>query len=698
MKTGKTISGNDSGNTNETEISIAEHKLFINRLTFSYPYQKVKLWISPFEKHHYRRFHFGKFPDGIHKIVSDLDEENKFVWINMEEGENDKALSVELKEFPALAKFWFSERIFNLLVTKFRLTRKNFTNDNQYWHEEKEIRLDNLLAFSKFTIKIETFKMRDYAQLWLSYEGISFVVKKNIEQLVSEMHMDTKLLKSVIYDHQIHNYKYLSDEIRFHSEKIYPVLRREIADNTGLELKRFPQKFKLTNDWKQIEMFYDKYLNNDEFKKVIPHNGKWDSIKEESIFFLKNRGRELMFGQKHISTDIYKGIKEYGSAAFVKYRNIKWFLIYRETEREKAMMLKEFVTGKKGFTRLSSFTGTVPSYDESLDIVLNGDSNLSEGVRNKIRLMEMETETAYFAFYLSPFQKTDPRPLEHGIYYKVKETLLSRNIMSQAIDINKFKESSFGLSMTNIGIAMTAKLGGRPWQLPTDREKELIIGFGVYRSKKIGIPYVGSAFCFDNKGVFQEFDCWPAQQEWALHNTLAEAISKYRKKNLDVERVVIHYFKDMNKRDLKQIDDLMDDLDEKIPVIVVRFNSSFNNSELIKNTKHEKYLAENGCYVRLKNHEYLLHINSNEIGSKCADAPYPLKLSFQSNRAGLLNDDELVERLMRQVYEFCLLHWRSVKQPRVPVTVAYPRMVAEIFPWFDSDVLPDAARRSLWFL
>lgn len=676
----------------------SKNELFINRLVFRYPQNIVQLWVSAKEKPYYKRIHFKGLPQKIHKIINNLNDENPFVWINTKSEKDDKELLMELKNYPSVAKYWLSQKIYDFLVSKFRITKVNFTGDNEYWQEEKNLHRKDLLAFSRYTIKVETFKSQDTAYLWLSFNRVSFVLTRSIEKLVSEYQLDTKLLGSVIHEKKIHHYKKLNDEVRFDYNRVFPILRREIAEKIGLDFSHHIEKFKMTNNYDHFNMFFNKYLNTDDFKKIIPHSGKWNKIKDKDIFFLHDRSRNLVFGGNNMDTEIYKGIKKYGSASFVKYRNIKWFLIYREKDKQKAAILMDFVNGKKGFIRLSAFTGTAAVHDVDRDIVLADGIDMGEEVRQRISHFEMDTDTAYFAFYLSPFKKTDPRPEVHIVYYKIKEALLNRDIMSQAIDLNKFNEQNFGLSMTNIGIAMTAKLKGKPWLLPTKRDKELIIGFGAYKCKKIGIPYIGSAFCFDNKGEFQEFDCWPAKQEWALHATLAEAINKYKKNNPDIECVVIHYFKDMKRKDLKKIENLIDDLDENIPIIVVRFNSSFNNSEIIINENNNKKLPENACYVRLKNHQYLLHINSNENGCIFKDAPFPLKLSLQSNRVGLFDDDVLVEKLMRQVYEFCMLHWRSVKQPRIPVTVAYPRMVAEIFPWFDGEVLPDAARKSLWFL
>ena len=46
-------------------------------------------------------------------------------------------------------------------------------------------------------------------------------------------------------------------------------------------------------------------------------------------------------------------------------------------------------------------------YDETLDIIINNESSTEQQVSKRIRLMDMSIDTAYFAYYLSHFQKTD---------------------------------------------------------------------------------------------------------------------------------------------------------------------------------------------------------------------------------------------------------------------------------------------------
>jgi hypothetical protein len=59
---------------------------------------------------------------------------------------------------------------------------------------------------------------------------------------------------------------------------------------------------------------------------------------------------------------------------------------------------------------------------------------------------------------------------------------------------------------------------------------------------------------------------------------------------------------------------------------------------------------------------------------------------------------KLSNRLICLIYQFSRMYWKSVSQQNLPVTIKYPEMVAEIFPYFTHDKLPDHGKESLWFL
>lgn len=58
----------------------------------------------------------------------------------------------------------------------------------------------------------------------------------------------------------------------------------------------------------------------------------------------------------------------------------------------------------------------------------------------------------------------------------------------------------------------------------------------------------------------------------------------------------------------------------------------------------------------------------------------------------------LVNNLINQVYQFIRVYWKSISQQNLPVTTKYPKIVAEIFPYFTLDKLSSHGKESFWFL
>ncbi len=75
-----------------------------------------------------------------------------------------------------------------------------------------------------------------------------------------------------------------------------------------------------------------------------------------------------------------------------------------------------------------------------------------------------------------------------------------------------------------------------------------------------------------------------------------------------------------------------------------------------------------------------------------------LKIKFTSTQLELLKDETLIDVLIDQVYQFSRMYWKSVSQQNLPVTLAYPEMVAEMYPYFKYEKIPSFAQESVWFL
>ncbi len=78
--------------------------------------------------------------------------------------------------------------------------------------------------------------------------------------------------------------------------------------------------------------------------------------------------------------------------------------------------------------------------------------------------------------------------------------------------------------------------------------------------------------------------------------------------------------------------------------------------------------------------------------------PFPIKLSIRCTHEEEAKDPKVVRELINQVYQFSRMYWKSVRQQNLPITLKYPEMVAEIFPHFSGNEIPEFGKDNLWFL
>jgi deoxyribodipyrimidine photolyase-like uncharacterized protein len=189
----------------------------------------------------------------------------------------------------------------------------------------------------------------------------------------------------------------------------------------------------------------------------------------------------------------------------------------------------------------------------------------------------------------------------------------------------------------------------------------------------------------------------------ALVGSIREAVETFHKSKPQATRIIIHFYKVISQRELKPIMDMLyNGLNLPIPIIVVTINKTVSKELLAFDTSStNKYMPYSGTYIRMAERQYLLFNNTRyKPDSTVADKEYhfPVKIKLTSTHLELLEDTELVKKLIDQVYQFSRMYWKSVSQQNIPVTIAYPEMVAEIFSHFKQPYIPEFGTDNLWFL
>src|SRR5699024_7269394 len=226
-------------------------------------------------------------------------------------------------------------------------------------------------------------------------------------------------------------------------------------------------------------------------------------------------------------------------------------------------------------------------------------------------------------------------------------------------DPESVRDKNFNYYLPNIAVAILAKLGGVPWQLKAPPRKELIVGIGAFQPADFNRQYVGSAFCFSNRGRFRGFRCFAKKETDMLAGSIRKAVREYVNEYGRPERLVIHYYKKMSYRERKPIMRMLHNLGlEDIDVVIVTINNTDSRDVMVFDDNYNAKMPLSGTCVQLDKERLLLCNNAryHTGGKKPRNYPFPLKLRISADNDQFLSDKANVREIVKQVYQFSRIY------------------------------------------
>lgn len=456
-----------------------------------------------------------------------------------------------------------------------------------------------------------------------------------------------------------------------------------------------------------IDFFVNSFIDNNNFKEIIPiHCKDYLKVDENLILQVNNNCNQLVFKDGVVGKIPKHDFPKYGALETTPYKNIQVFFIYHTSHAEVCKKLHKHLS--KGINEyykgLYEFASIPYHPNMDLSIKFENEDNPLEEIISKLNERSFNLENTYVAFYLSPISKHDEDKTKRKTYYRIKEELLKRRIVSQVVDFDKLKDKidKYQFELNNISLALLAKLKGKPWQLSTSSNRELIIGVGAFKNVDENVNYVASAFSFSNNGTFNRFDYFSNTNTSLLAGSICAAIDDYAKLENNPTKVVIHFYKEMSERELKPIIDKMNKVKLSCPLYIVNINKTDSKDIMAFDTNWHNLMPKSGTFIKIGWNQFLLFNNTryeNDTYFKNTDGfHFPIKLAISSPNNEENLDYTEIKKLIEQVYQFSRLYWKSLRQQNIPITIKYPEMVAEIAPHFKSGDIPQFGKEILWFL
>jgi hypothetical protein len=675
-------------------------------VTFNHPVEVKQFGLFREEFNGAMRLHKSVWPVGLLESNPELSNEDdlEFLYTDFQTIEGaDFLLDVNFTQSIRFAKRYYTKLISLHFANIADVTNPNFISDIEVWIKDKSQSNNDWETYGKFVIKVNIGRITKYPELLLSYEGDTRVLTKPI----LEVDADSTLFKWVVHNGKKYHYEHLDFVTKSDIDNIYPVLNNKLRSALSIDTnhKRILNKYKHYYD--HIKHFFDSFINTPEFKQLIPlREDDFTSVKEFKIKQTSKGSNSLTFGIKNgvqgIDINPYMGLLRNGPFSTTPLSHVNMFFVFHEADRDVAKKLyKDFKDGIGNFPSLQNLLKTVINISKEDHVVFIDENNPIPEIRAQLKERDFDSNQNYIAIYLTPINKDEKDPVKREYYYRVKEELLKYAVTSQVVETETVIDKNFIYSLPNIAIAILAKLQGIPWRLERSMYNELIVGVGAFKPANAKHRYIGSAFCFSNNGLFQGFECYTENDTYKLAGSISKAVKMYANNHSEVKRLVIHFYKQMSREEYAPIEQELNNLGLDIPIVIITINKTESEDIVVFDRNYPGLIPISGTYINIGYNQFLLNNNTRYTGTqadKIDSYSFPVKLTIRSKDETIMEDAKTINNLVDQVYQFSRMYWKSVKQQNLPVTIKYPEMVAEIFPHFESEIIPPFGKDNLWFL
>ncbi len=631
---------------------------------------------------------------------------------NIPKGEQFK-VKADLNQLPRIGRYEMTQKI----VRHFRglgfPVCRDFIGRIEIWIPKDE---GNSILYNRYTLRPYYQDITEGWQIDVSHSGESRCSKKTLYDVDLNDHgfdvvAGTEVLRRVQVK-QHHFQKYGGG---------FPIVNRYTKKVLGLTEPRSYDRNKYATKMKKIKDFIKIYLVAQQFQDVLDinilNNGELIQVKPEDVLMVDEQARNIRYGDGFVGSLPRNEFPQHGP--YTQPQPFKYFFVSLnspESNAARKRLYNIFQNGRdtsvllqgdqefgsnKPFKRLGEFLNQPLSWVPNLSLSYSSyDTALEELKNHLMNDSRFIPGTNYIAIIISEIHKDAPEPRLHELYYKMKELLMKSKITSQVIYAPNIDKDNFGFFLPNIAAAITGKQNGMAWGLESlSQRNDMIVGIGA--SKQHGHkPYLGTAFCFDKEGQFREFDCCQAEDTEALGTSLKKALWQFCKQYGKPDRLIIHYYKKLRREEGDQIEMMLKKNGLQCPVFVVNMVTAVNDDLIAFDTTKNDYMPLSGTYVHLRNTQFLLYNNERYTEYGAGEVLFPIKLtiiSANTNTGGVLTKEDTID-IITQVYQFCRLYWKSVKMQNVPITIAYPELVAQYVPHFNDEDLPEFGKHNLWML
>ena len=287
---------------------------------------------------------------------------------------------------------------------------------------------------------------------------------------------------------------------------------------------------------------------------------------------------------------------------------------------------------------------------------------------------------------------------ENNPYYHARAYFLGQGIPVQFVKNENIRKPDKFLQWTieSIALQIYAKLGGKPWVLPSSSsiDSEIIIGIGSTllrpnlllgssRERIVGITtfFTGDGrYIFGNRCKDVPFEEYFNELLSSLRQSIKEISSEYGWKENSTIRITFHIFKPIKNIEADVVEKLLNEFPQyKLQYCFVTVSDYhpfliFDSSQSgVGEHKKGQYVPERGQNWLLDEHSCLLQLQGPQE-MKTSKHGFSNPVLIRIHEKSTYKD---LNTVVQQIFNFTTLSWRGFHVTHQPVTILYSDLIAK---------------------
>jgi len=484
-----------------------------------------------------------------------------------------------------------------------------------------------------------------------------------------------------------------------------------MPDRRRLELSLTHKNGRTNEDFyldqnQKIEMFIRRYFSH--IAALTLHDGSIVELESKlsvvPSFTLARR--TYVFANGHEGRNQFFGLRDHGPFQPADPHN-RLVFVFAKDDRERSQHLFRALRGDiySTFSGMDAMFGAPIDRNNVTGIEVTGFSNSDLQTTCATLKSQYPTERVV-PVALVPMSKHTGDD-ETARYYEAKHAFISHGLASQFIDRKRTQDrNALKWSVSNIGLAIFAKMGGIPWRVKPSTSRCLVVGIGqAHRSVNRKIErYVAYSVLTDSTGGYENIkilgdaaseDQYLAALRTNLRQVLVSHTDQY-------DSFVIHVTFNMKRREIESIQALLTELKgaegSQHEFIAIKFNDK--NDFFGFSVDHNSRVPYEGTVAPLSKRDYLMWFSGLSLDDSKApkkpERPVHLRILYPETQ---LPEADL-KRVLQDAMNIAGANWRGFTAKSMPISVYYAKIIADYYAHFRTAGLSevDFETVSPWFL